>query len=378
MQRHRNSRSRTVRPGTWLALATVGSMAVATAIAAPLVGARSQAAPANTAKPAISGTPAAGQRLTVSNGTWSGSPTKYDYQWQRCDTAGANCGDISGGTQLAYVVSPDDVGKRLRARVIAQNGEGSGNATSDASATVTTALTTGPPVSVRPPSVSGTPAIGQQLRVATGEWGGAQPITFSFQWLRCDTGGNNCLTVSSATDDAYGVTAGDQGKTLRVRVTARNAADVETALTTPTAAVGAPAGPAGAIKLSTGETSIPASSVPATERLIVDQVTFDPTVVKSRTATFTVKVKVKDTRGNVVRDALVFLRSTPLVTKRADDRDAVTAQDGWSTVTMVPERDFPQINPAYAIQFFVKAYRQGDPELGGVSGTRLVQVPMGR
>lgn len=90
---------------------------------------------------------------------------------------------------------------------------------------------------------------------------------------------------------------------------------------------------------STGETSIPASSVPATERLIVNQVTFDPTVVKSRTATFTVKVKVKDTRGNVVRDALVFLRSTPLVTKRADDRDAVTAQDGWSTVTIV-ERDF--------------------------------------
>ena len=378
MQRHRNSRLRAVRPGAWLALATVGSMAVATAIAAPLVGARGQAAPINTARPAISGTPAAGQRLTVSNGTWSGAPTKYDYQWLRCDAAGANCADIAGGTQLAYVVSPDDVGKRLRARVIAQNGEGSSTATSDPSATVTAALTTGPPIAVRPPSVSGTPAVGQQLRVATGEWGGAQPITFSFQWLRCDTGGNNCVTISNATDDAYGVTAGDQGKTLRVRVSARNSADVETALTTPTAAVGAPAAPAGAIKLSNGETSIPASSVPETERLIVDQATFEPNAIRSRTGTFTVKIKVKDTRGNVVRDALVFVRSTPLVTKRADDRDAVTAQDGWATVTMVPERDFPQINPAYAIQFFVKAYRQGDPELGGVSGTRLVQVPMAR
>jgi hypothetical protein len=29
------------------------------------------------------------------------------------------------------------------------------------------------------------------------------------------------------------------------------------------------------------------------------------------------------------------------------------------------------------VQFFVKASRQGDPELAGVAGYRLVQVPLG-
>jgi hypothetical protein len=28
------------------------------------------------------------------------------------------------------------------------------------------------------------------------------------------------------------------------------------------------------------------------------------------------------------------------------------------------------------VQFFVKAYRSGDPSLGGVYGSRLVQVPV--
>lgn len=361
-----------------LAIGAAVTIAAITAVAAPLVGAQSKAAPTSTTKPAVSGTVAAGQRIAVSNGTWTGSPTKYDYQWQRCDGAGANCVDIAGGTQQAYAVSLDDVGKRLRGRVIAQNADGNATAVSDPTAVAAGASQTGPPVVLRAPAIAGTPGVGQQLRASSGEWGGAQPLSYAFQWLRCDTAGNNCVTISGATDDAYTATENDQGKTLRVRVTARNGAGSESVLAPQTTAVGAPAGPAGAIKLSNGETSIPAASVPATERMIVDQVTFDPNVLRSRTGSFVVKIKVKDTRGFVVRDALVFIRSTPLVTRRTEDRDSTTAQDGWTTVTMAPERDFPQINPAYAIQFFVKTYRQGDPELGGVAGTRLVQVPMGR
>lgn len=363
---------------TRLVLAAAGALAALTAVAAPLVGAQSQAAPTNSGEPQLSGTATAGQTLTTSNGTWTGSPTSYAYQWLRCDTAGANCADIAGATKTTYAVTSDDVGKRLRARVIATNADGSANALTNPSSTVAAAGQTGAPVNSKAPTISGTPAVGQQLRVAAGDWGGAQPISFSFQWLRCDASGNNCVTISNATDDAYTATEADQGKTLRARVTARNSAGTANVLAAQTTAVGPAAGPTGAIKLSNGETSIPAASVPATERLIVDQVTFDPSVIKSRTAPFTVKIKVKDTRGFVVRDALVFIRSTPLVTKRSDDRDTPTAQDGWATVTMNPERDFPMINPNYAIQFFVKAYRTGDPELGGVAGTRLVQVPMGR
>jgi len=53
----------------------------------------SAAAPANTTPPALTGTAKVGQTLTVSNGTWSGSPTGYTYQWQRC-TSTTSCTDV--------------------------------------------------------------------------------------------------------------------------------------------------------------------------------------------------------------------------------------------------------------------------------------------
>jgi hypothetical protein len=80
---------------------------------------------------------------------------------------------------------------------------------------------------------------------------------------------------------------------------------------------------------------------------------------------------VKDTRGYFVRDAIVFIRSTPKVTSGGDKQK--TATDGTISYSLQPEADFPLKN-GYSVQFFVKAYRQGDPSLAGISGTRLVQV----
>src|SRR5918912_720710 len=49
------------------------------------------AAPTNTALPQITGTVQAGQTLSASTGTWSGSPTTYGYGWQRCSSTGTSC-----------------------------------------------------------------------------------------------------------------------------------------------------------------------------------------------------------------------------------------------------------------------------------------------
>src|SRR5579872_6180696 len=72
-------------------------------------------APRNTAAPTISGTPQVGQVLTASNGTWSSDTTPtYGYQWQRCDSAGANCAAIAGATASTYTVQSADLSKTIR------------------------------------------------------------------------------------------------------------------------------------------------------------------------------------------------------------------------------------------------------------------------
>lgn len=66
--------------------------------------------------PAITGTTQQGQTLTVSNGTWTGSPS-YTRQWQR--NTGAGFGNISGATSATYVLQAGDVGATIRCLVTA-------------------------------------------------------------------------------------------------------------------------------------------------------------------------------------------------------------------------------------------------------------------
>jgi hypothetical protein len=127
----------------------------------------------------------------------------------------------------------------------------------------------------------------------------------------------------------------------------------------------------GTINLPNGEKSVEAKQVPAEARLVVDQVQFSPNPLTSKNQTITVRIKVKDTRGNVVRNAIVFIRSTPKVTSGGDN--SPTATDGWVQYSLVPENDIT-IKNSYSVQFYVKAYRTGDPTLGGIYGSRLVQL----
>src|SRR4029453_17318152 len=73
-------------------------------------------------------------------------------------------------------------------------------------------------------------------------------------------------------------------------------------------------------------------------------------------------------------DALVFVRSTPRVTS-GGDRQATTV-DGWVTYPLVPNGNFPKPRKGYHVQFFVKAYRLGDPALAGIAAYRLVQATL--
>ena len=332
------------------------------------------ARPSNTAEPEISGRAEQGRTLSASRGRWTGTGTiSYAYRWVRCGPAGgrpdaSNCGMISGATRSRYELVNADVGYRLRVRVTATNAEGAETVASNPTQTVV-----GPPVNTSIPLVSGTALVGSVVTVHPGSWSGRRPIGFSHAWLRCNTAGGECVGIGGATGRSYRATSSDVNHKLRVNVTARNAIASVTVLSSESAVVSVPL-PTGAIRLPSGEISIPATSVPSDQRLIVSRVAFSPNPVTSTRQALTVRVRVSDSRSYVVRDAVVFVRSTPRVTTGGR---LLTATDGWLTFRLQPLATFP-LKKQGNVQFFVKAYRAGDPPLAGVAAYRLVQVRLAR
>jgi hypothetical protein len=194
----------------YLGLAAVGS---ATAQQGP---------PVNTTPPTITGTPRVGQTLTAQNGTWQNSPTAFQYRWQRCGTAGAGCLGIPAATLKTYTLVAADAGHTLRVRVTAVNADGATNARSAPTAVV--APSPAPRNSERP-TITGLARVGEELSANEGSWSG-EPLSFSYQWQRCDVDAINCFEVAGATGKTYGVRLADLGFRLRVEVTARNDAGI--------------------------------------------------------------------------------------------------------------------------------------------------------
>jgi hypothetical protein len=331
--------------------------------------AKAQAPPQNTGQPRVFGKVIEGNRLTAGNGSWSGTaPLRFSYRWLRCDTAGGgvngvNCTGISGATGKAYVARAADVGHRLRVRVTATNAEGSLTATSNATEVVRSASVAGPPRNTTPPTISGSPQVGQTLTAASGTWAGAQPQTYAYHWRRCDATGGSCSDISGATAKTYTLTTADTGTTLRVRLTARNNRGSSSSTSAPTAVVGKAEAPAG--------TTISINDVSLPNRLLVDRLSFSPQPLRSR-QTFTARFHVSDSRSHSVQGALVFVVAIPFGTTTTPP-ETVTGADGWVTFTMTPTSRVRFDRPG-SIVMFVRARKATDRLIGGVSSRRLVNL----
>jgi hypothetical protein len=272
---------------------------------------------------------------------------------------------IANAPNAAYVARAADAGFRLRSQVRASNADGAATATSNPTEVIQSAR----PANVTEPTISGTATVGSRLTANRGTWVGETPITYSFQWLRCSTAGDNCSEISGATDNQYLVVDNDSGRTLRVRVTARNDIGSRSALSNQTSVVRDQTQPAPPPPPSGNSVDV-GSLRAAGDRLVVSQVRFSPNPVQSRVTPITARIRVTDQRGRAVRGALVFIRSVPRRTTGGDRQPS--AADGWVTYQLQPLRHFPAVNGN--VQFFIKAYRAGDPPLGGIAGYRLVQV----
>jgi len=177
------------------------------------------AVPLNQAVPVVSGSVAQGQTLTAVPGSWSGNPTDYAFEWERCTSGGADCATIPNATSSRYTLGPSDGGYVLRVKVTAFN-DGGPSAPAASGTTGAVALPP-PPNNATAPTISGTTVVGQTLTSDTGTWTQA-PTSFSYQWERCDALALTCTAIPGAVSSSYLLTTADTGLTLATEVRATN------------------------------------------------------------------------------------------------------------------------------------------------------------
>ncbi len=226
---------RTVVTASNIAGSTASSASAATGVVT-LAG--SVNPPVNTVAPVITlptgeTVPELGDILFASAGTWTGSfPMTFAYSWAKCpaaDPLNGPCTAIPGATLSFFTVPAALYGYRIRVRVTASNSAAVVPQTSAATEVVSA---TAPSLSVTP-AIQGQNVVDQTLSVGTGTWFGSTPLTFTYQWKRCNPVGDlaSCVPIALATKSTYVPTTADIGFSLRVYITATNPAGASTGFT---------------------------------------------------------------------------------------------------------------------------------------------------
>lgn len=159
-----------------------------------------------------SGTAAVGAVLTGSPGVMEGGTAPYtvSVQWKNGATA------IPGATSTSYTtVSGDTNSTDLYMEVTATDSSVPAKTVVGRSNGVAVATT--PLVNTMRPVILGTGAIGTNLSVTTGTWTGTAPITYAYQWT------DNGADIPGATSTTLALTAGMEGHSFAVKVTATDA-----------------------------------------------------------------------------------------------------------------------------------------------------------
>jgi hypothetical protein len=167
---------------------------------------------------AIRGTLQVPQTLQVMRSTWhTTAETRYAYQWQRCDAAGAACVDIAGARAQSYRLQTADARARLRVLNVATNADGATTAATPPTTAVKPAL---PGIQTTPRlTVAGRADVGKTLTLTPGTWSASTEITDKLlQFWRCSP---RCVALTTtAGASSYVLDEADAGSLLRGSETA--------------------------------------------------------------------------------------------------------------------------------------------------------------
>jgi hypothetical protein len=219
------------------------------------------------------------------------------------------------------------------------------------------------PTNTATPTISGTAQEKSTLTANEGTWTGSP--TFEYAWSRCDANGDKCAAIAGATAKTYTLQSADDGSTIRVTVTGKNADGSAQATSAPTAVVASAAGagcPSG-----TGTVQIADLAPPA--RLHIDSQSIAPGVVRRSTSAVTLKFRVTACGGRPVQGAAAF--GTPVPYNQFTVGNGTTGADGFATMTLNQMRGFPADRRQELLAIFMRASKPGEQIVGGIS-TRLL------
>ena len=238
-----------------------------------------------------------------------------------------------------------------------------------------TAASRARPANIDPPQITGTAQVGSTLTATEGRWSG-NPTDINLQWRRCDENGGSCSNISGAEGKTYLLKTVDAGNTIRVTATAKNADGSRTATSVPTAVVKPASGPPPAGNGCQGAgATVQISGLAPPERLNVDRAVSSPAVVGGSTDQVSLRVRVSACNGKPVQGALVYVTAVPY-NQFSVPSEATTGADGVAELSMNRLRGYPATPRQQLLVFFIRARKQGESLLGGISSRRLVSIPV--
>jgi hypothetical protein len=165
--------------------------------------------PVNTVAPTISGDPIEDGELTItSDGTWTNTPTSFEFQWFADNEL------VADETSSSIYPSSDLIGSTLICRVRGINAAGFSDAASNAIGPIVSLESVRPQL-VTPSTVTGTVEVGQTLTATAPVW--SDETSTASTWQLVDIDGNNGGDVGTPDSLTYVIQAGDLDAGLAIR-----------------------------------------------------------------------------------------------------------------------------------------------------------------